>query len=239
LQDIANEQDLLAKIDNLRVTTSDDLYESLPDLSLRISLLEHLGYIESGTQAVTLKGRVACECNTMDELLITELLFGGFFELLEPSDIPALLSTFVFQEKSNDFLPDSKDSSQTGPSYVPYSPAFLTAQKKLEKAWNDIIAIQCQFGLSQLPFGCSEDLCPGCQYVVYQWSHGLSFSDIVACTDILEGTVVRTILRVDEACRDLGNAAKLMGNQALASKMEIASSLIKRDICFAASLYLD
>jgi ATP-dependent RNA helicase DOB1 len=46
-----------------------------------------------------MKGRVACEISSGDELLLTELMFGGVFNTLTPEQAAALLSVFVFQEK--------------------------------------------------------------------------------------------------------------------------------------------
>lgn len=44
------------------------------------------------------KGRVACEITAGDELVITELIFMGLFNELEPEQTAALLSCFVFDE---------------------------------------------------------------------------------------------------------------------------------------------
>jgi antiviral helicase SKI2 len=52
-----------------------------------------------------------------------------------------------------------------------------------------------------------------------------------------EGAIVRCIVRLDENCRDIRNAAKVIGDPVLYQKMDAASQLIKRDIVFAASLY--
>lgn len=49
------------------------------------------------SSTVSLKGRVACEMNTCDELLATEVLFQNVLEPLNPPEIAALLSAFVFQ----------------------------------------------------------------------------------------------------------------------------------------------
>lgn len=67
---------------------------------------------------------------------------------------------------------------------------------------------------------------------------GTPFADICELTDVPEGLIVRTIVRLDETCREFRNAAAIMGNSALHKKMEIASNAIKRDIVFAASLYI-
>lgn len=67
---------------------------------------------------------------------------------------------------------------------------------------------------------------------------GTPFADICELTDVPEGMIVRTIVRLDETCREFKNAASIMGNSALYKKMETASNAIKRDIVFAASLYV-
>jgi antiviral helicase SKI2 len=48
---------------------------------------------------------------------------------------------------------------------------------------------------------------------------------------------VKTIQRVDETCSNLKDAAKIVGDTVLESKMEQCSTLIRRDIVFAGSLY--
>lgn len=73
--------------------------------------------------------------------------------------------------------------------------------------------------------------------VVYEWARGVSFKDLTSLTDVQEGTIVRCILRLDETCREVQSAARLIGDPKLFKKMETASQLIKRDIVFAASLY--
>lgn len=74
--------------------------------------------------------------------------------------------------------------------------------------------------------------------VVYEWARGMSFDRITDLTDVMEGTIVRTINRLDETCREVKSAAKLVGDPVLFQKMEKAQELIKRDVCFAASLYM-
>ena len=73
--------------------------------------------------------------------------------------------------------------------------------------------------------------------VVYAWARGVPFADITELTDVQEGAIVRCIVRLDETCRDIRNAARVIGDPVLHQKMEEASNVIKRDIVFAASLY--
>lgn len=74
--------------------------------------------------------------------------------------------------------------------------------------------------------------------VVYEWARGLSFKEIMEMSPEAEGTVVRVITWLDEICREVKTASIIIGNSTLHMKMSRAQELIKRDIVFAASLYL-
>jgi antiviral helicase SKI2 len=52
-----------------------------------------------------------------------------------------------------------------------------------------------------------------------------------------EGTIVRTMTRLDNTCREVRNAARIIGDPQLFRKMEAASAAIKRDVIFVGSLY--
>ena len=51
------------------------------------------------------------------------------------------------------------------------------------------------------------------------------------------GVIVKCVQRLDELCRDISKACKLVGEKQLSVLMEEVSVLIRRDIIFAASLY--
>lgn len=53
-----------------------------------------------------------------------------------------------------------------------------------------------------------------------------------------QGSIVRTVVRLDETCREFRDAARVMGDTALWAQMDAASAAIKRDVVFAASLYV-
>ena len=135
--------------------------------------------------------------------------------------------------------------------------------------------------------------------MVYEWARGTPFKDICALTDVMEGSIVRAMVRLqdlclvlkvlvlaslsdparqsigslvqaliavgycmksrlglnsrvltaieisavcqvrlDETCREFRDAARVMGNTALFEQMEAAAAAIKRDVIFAASLYV-
>lgn len=55
------------------------------------------------------------------------------------------------------------------------------------------------------------------------------FEQITALTDVAEGTIVRVITRLDETCREVRDAARVIGDADLMKKMEEAQMKIKRD----------
>ena len=63
-------------------------------------------------------------------------------------------------------------------------------------------------------------------------------ASICMLTEVQEGSIVRSITRLDELCREVRNCARVIGNPTLYRKMEAAGETIKRDIVFAASLYV-
>lgn len=50
-----------------------------------------------------MKGRVACEISSADELVLTELIFGGTLKECTVEQLVSLLSCFVWREKTKAF----------------------------------------------------------------------------------------------------------------------------------------
>lgn len=73
---------------------------------------------------------------------------------------------------------------------------------------------------------------------MYAWCQGAKFADICNMTKVFEGSVIRVIRRLEELLRQLALAAKSIGNTELEAKFTDAIVAMKRDIVFAASLYL-
>lgn len=159
--------------------------------------------------------------------MLTELILENVLADFEPEEIVALLSAFVFQEKT-DFEP--------------------TLTGRLEKGRDTIINISKKVNARQtehqviLSSDDSNDFVSrprfGLVEVVYEWARGMSFNRITDLTDVLEGTIVRVITRLDETCREVKNAARIIGDPALFTKMQASQEMIKRDITAVASLYM-
>ncbi|KAF9550428.1 hypothetical protein EC957_000730 [Mortierella hygrophila] len=220
---IHKERELHGKLEELQRTISDQNLELLPDYHQRVAILKELNYLDPENSTVQLKGRVACEINTADELILTELILDNMLSEFEPEEIVALLSCFVCQEKNA-------------------SEPVLTPQ--LTKGKDMILGIELKMAEVQKKAGLESATAPGTSAlkfglteVVYEWARGMSFKQITELTDVQEGSIVRTIHRLDETCSEVRNAARMIGDAALYTKMELAGQAIKRDIVFAASLY--
>jgi antiviral helicase SKI2 len=214
------------KISTLRASLADQNLQLLPDYEQRIQVLKDLSFIDDETR-IQLKGKVACEIHSADELVLTELILDNVLADYEPAEIAALLSAFVFQEKT-DSEPKLTGKLEQGIKTIINISEKVNAVQTLHQViqsteeGSDFVA-RPRFGLVE---------------VVYEWARGMSFRNITDLTDVLEGTIVRTITRLDETCREVKNAARIIGDPALYQKMQEAQEMIKRDITAVASLYM-
>lgn len=212
------------RLNELKFEMSDEALQQMPEFQGRIDVLKVINYIDSDL-VVQLKGRVACEMNSGEELISTECLFENQLDDLEPEEAVAIMSAFVFQQRN------ASEPSLT--------PKLAEAKKRLYDTAITLGQLQAQLKVPVDPEEYARDnLKFGLVEVVYKWAKGTPFTDICELTDVSEGLIVRTIVRLDETCREFRNAASIMGNSALYKKMEVASNAIKRDIVFAASLYV-
>lgn len=212
----------------LRHLLSNEALALFPDFLQRKSLLKTLSYIDEN-DIVKVKGRVACECNSCEELIVTEIVFEGILNDLEPAEIVAALSSLIFQEKAEVDLESSELPTRLKDTCV-----------AMQKIALNIGKLQNEHGLMIDPKDyCDSSLKFGLVHVVYEWALGVPFSNICQLTLVQEGSIVRTITRLDELCREVRNCARVVGNPTLYRKMEEASVAIKRDIVFASSLYVN
>ncbi|KAI0476322.1 DSHCT domain-containing protein [Xylariaceae sp. FL0804] len=213
-------------ISSLRQALSDQNLQLLPDYEQRIEVLKDLSFIDADAR-IQLKGKVACEIHSADELVLTELILDNVLAEYEPAEIAALLSAFVFQEKTES-VPRLTGPLERGMQ------AIVAISEKVNAVQTERQVIQSAEDsndfVSRPRFGLVE--------VVYEWARGMSFRSITDLTDVLEGTVVRTITRLDETCREVKNAARIVGDPDLYQKMQQAQEMIKRDITAVASLYM-
>ncbi|KAF9415569.1 ATP-dependent RNA helicase mtr4 [Podila epigama] len=195
----------------------------LDELKCRKRVLRRLGYTSSA-DVIEMKGRVACEITSGDELLLTEMIFNGAFNDLTVEQTVALLSCFVFQEKS-DKTPALREELST--------PLRLMqeAARKIAK-----VSQECKLSMDEEEY--VQSFRSELMDVVYAWATGARFSQICKMTEAFEGSIIRAFRRLEELLRQMASASKSIGNTELENKFAAGIVCIKRDIIFASSLYL-
>lgn len=195
----------------------------MDELKCRKRVLRRLGFATS-SDVIEMKGRVACEISSADELLLTEMMFNGLFNDLSSEQATALLSCFVFQENSSEMpkLTEQLAGPLRQMQECAKRIAKVSAEAKLE--------IDEETYLSSFK--------PHLMDVVYTWATGATFAHICKMTDVFEGSIIRCMRRLEELLRQMCQAAKAIGNTELENKFAEGITKIKRDIVFAASLYL-
>ncbi len=215
---------LRERINHVKHAFSNQSLCLFPDFQQRLRVLQKLQYVDP-SGIVELKGRVACEVNRADELIVTEMIFENVLQQLDPAEVAALLSSLVFQEKS-DNQPSVTDRLHSAMKQLKDIAMNLGNIQRAEGLDTDPQA----FFVSGVNFGLVD--------AVYYWATGLPFKEICSMTVVPEGTIVRTVTRLDDLIMEVRNAARVIGDSVLYHKMEVASELIKRGVVFAASLYL-
>jgi len=194
----------------------------LDELKARKRVLRRLGYA-TAADVIETKGRVACEISTADELLLTEMIFNGVFNTMTVEQCTAVLSCLIFQEKGE--MPKLAEELAT-PLRIMQESARRIAK----------VSIECKLELDEDEY--VQSFNPNLMDVVSAWCKGGSFAAIVDLTDVYEGSIIRAMRRLEELLRDMCHAAKAIGNEELEAKFAKGIETIKRDIVFAASLYL-
>ncbi|NXD05645.1 MTREX helicase, partial [Certhia familiaris] len=195
----------------------------MDELKCRKRVLRRLGFATS-SDVIEMKGRVACEISSADELLLTEMMFNGLFNDLSAEQATALLSCFVFQENSSE-MPKLTEQL-AGPL------------RQMQECAKRIAKVSAEAKLETDEENYLNSFRPNLMDVVYTWANGANFAHICKMTDVFEGSIIRCMRRLEELLRQMCQAAKAIGNTELENKFAEGITKIKRDIVFAASLYL-
>ena len=177
----------------------------LEELKCRLRLLRRLGYT-SESDVIEMKGRVACEISAGDELVLTEMIFNGVFNDLTIEQTTALLSCFACDERQREIPPIKAELA-----------APLRALRETAKRIATV-ANECKVTLDAQEYVGSFRT--EMMAVVYAWSLGAKFSEICKMSDIFEGSIIRSMRRLEELIRQLVAAAKAIGNVELEEKFE-------------------
>ena len=134
-------------------------------------VLRRLGMLNSDN-VVEAKGRVACEVDSADELVITELIFNNSFSGMTVEQLVALCSCFVYGERASDEAGKGLEEELATPLRMLQETARRIGKLKLD---------------AKLPIDEDEyvaSFCPALMKVTYEWCRGAKFSDVMKLTDM-------------------------------------------------------
>lgn len=197
------------------------------DLEKMERILVKMNYINNND--ITDKGKAASVISAANELLLTEMLFKGEFDNIQPNYLAAMFSCFVID--AGRFTKDD--------SYLRYPEISNTHLTELLKRI-ELAKINLTNFLNEIGFISEEiDIKGHFMSSILEWADGKSFFEVCNKTKIYEGNLISCIKRLDELLSQLQESCSLIKYDDLKRKFEKASSLIRRGIVITESLWLE
>jgi len=135
----------------------------MDELKNRKRVLRRLGFVND-SDVVQMKARVACAISTGDELVLSELLFNRFFNEMAPEVCAAVLSVFIFEEKSQE-VPQLREELARAHREI------LAQARQVAK-----VSVECKLVLNEEEY--VKSFKPELMEVVFAWTQGAKFADI-------------------------------------------------------------
>jgi superfamily II RNA helicase len=175
----------------------------------RLKLLTHLGYVEG--DEILPRGYIAQQIYGY-ELQVTELVFGGFFEHLNPDEINVLVVSTVFEAKKDEWYRRLDDGHLKG----------------MLRAAGDCLA---QVRDLELFYGVdtpSQPLDNKLATATLAWSQGCTFDELREYCSCPDGDLVRVFRAGADLLRQMRRALK--EHPTLPDRLLIAVHRLNRDI---------
>lgn len=177
----------------------------------RLNLLKSLGYIENGR--LSPKGRAASWVYGY-ELQVAELLFNGFFDLMDEDQVNILATAIIFESREREWYRPAPQSLLGEVFY------------KADKCIHQLKQREQLFGIKGIYV---KSLDPSLTSAVYAWSREkCKFEDMSKYTDASEGDLVRAFRMTIDLLRQTQRA--VAGNTSIYEKLEYGIKKINRDV---------
>ncbi|CRG93601.1 ATP-dependent RNA helicase, putative [Plasmodium gallinaceum] len=180
---------------------------------------------EEKNYIVTMKGQIASAILSVDELVISELFFSNFFSKYNYDYICAFLSCFVYDESTN------KEISINDPILIEGYQQIIKTATNVANKMN-----QCGMNINLKDY--LDKFKSAIMPIVLLWARGHSFMEILTDSQIYEGSIIRTLRRLDELLRQMICAFRGINNDNMCEILTAATKKLRRGIPFSPSLYL-
>ncbi|ETW50549.1 hypothetical protein PFMALIP_01277 [Plasmodium falciparum MaliPS096_E11] len=180
---------------------------------------------EEKNYVVTMKGQIASAILSVDELVISELFFSNFFSKYNYDYICAFLSCFVYDEST------SKEITIN-------DPILVEGYQQIIKTANHVATKMNECGMNINLKDYIDKFKSAIMPIALLWARGHSFVEILSDSQIYEGSIIRTLRRLDELIRQMICAFRGINNDSMCETLTLATNKLRRGIPFSPSLYL-
>jgi ATP-dependent RNA helicase DOB1 len=150
------------------------------DLNKMKRVLRRLDFIDQNDHVLQ-KGQIACIISTSDSLLVTDMLFNGHFNEMDPNLLCAMLSCFVANEGSKSEEKIMKN-------------AFLqNLHTKIQESAKEVGSVlsECKIDINVKEY--QETFKSDYMEIALEWADGSKFSDVCKLSDNYEGIIFKNI----------------------------------------------
>jgi len=209
----------------LACTSSDNLAEN--NYFGYILFLQKMGYVDELSN-LKLKGRVACEFNTIDCVLATEILFSPRTASLTASQLIIGALSITFHER---YQLEEEASHPNHLTRIARVKALYPALEAIDQIVDGLRNVYKEYSIPMVEP--NHAVCGELQ----MWLEGFSLAEIINASGLSEGVIVKYIKKATELCTEFSVAVRTLGNADLSEKIEKTGEMLKRGIVFTPSLY--
>ena len=183
-------------------------------------------FIDLENKTPTLKGQLVTKTNECHELVLSTLVYNGFFNNKSLEDIILIISLFIQEENDEKCLlgdyPLSKEFKES-----------LVIVKDLFHYYSDLEL------KNKLVMDYQSDINIAFLMPVYVWVYKKPISEIYNYTDMYEGNFVKGILKINNIVEDIKGMLEMCGFIDTLKVLEHSEELLVRDFVSVNSLYVN
>lgn len=198
------------KLNKLKKKLEEQQELQLPIYEKKLKILKEMGYVDE--KGLLPRGIFASKIH-IEEITVTELYFKGYFHEINPHELNAVAVSLVYESRRRSSKQDSRVQTPN-----------LTKKLKEIKSYVKFLSKKYRF---------IKPLNTDLAMVMYEWSKGSSFEEIVSLTDIPEGDIIRYFRQALDLLRQIKEATV---DKSLKEKIESCMYYINRDIVLATEL---
>ena len=160
------------------------------------NVLRELKYLDD--EKVTVDGHVLSKIYSDSDLVLAEAIRRGFLEPLDSHELAAVLSTFVFESRSDE---PHRNLAKNA--------TVVSTIRSLEKLWYEIKALEQRNQLQTM-----RELDGGVAAAIYTWTQGGDLVATLALAELPAGDFVRVVKQLIDLLTQIADASQTLAGRA-------------------------